>query len=143
MSGLPFGLIVETSVAILLVITIGYCLVLNARLKRLHADRGELRQMVADLVAATDKANQAISGLRETAGEAEATIVAQLDAAEQFAVQLANHVTSGQAVVERIARITEAARRNETEAANRQIKNRAAEALKRLKAHQGGQGKAA
>ena len=54
MFGLPLGLIVETAVAVLLALTIGYCVVLNHRLKRLHADRDTLRKMVADLVQATD-----------------------------------------------------------------------------------------
>jgi len=142
MTGLPYGLIVETTVAVLLVITIGYCIVLNSRLKRLHADRGELRQMVADLMTATDKANMAIQGLKETAGEAEAVITAQLGEAERFAVQLANHVTAGQAVMERIAKITEAARRHDLDPQTH-VHNRAAEALRQLRAYQGSKGEAA
>ena len=51
---------VETLVAILLATTIGYCVILNQRLKRLHADRDQLRKMVADLVQATTLANAAI-----------------------------------------------------------------------------------
>ena len=46
MFGLPLGFLVEGAVAILLALTIGYCIVLNARLKRLHADKDVLRQMV-------------------------------------------------------------------------------------------------
>jgi hypothetical protein len=39
MLGLSFGVIVEGAVAILLATTIGYCVILNQKLKRLHADR--------------------------------------------------------------------------------------------------------
>ncbi len=110
MFGLPLGLIVETTVAILLATTIGYCVILNQRLKRLHSDRGELRQMVADLVQATGLANTAIQELKATAQEAETVLAGRLGEAEQFGVQLANHVSAGQQIMDRVARITSAAR---------------------------------
>lgn len=110
MFGLPVGMFVEMMVAVLLVLTIGYCVVLNSRLKRLHADRDQLRQMVTDLVQATSLANAAIKDLRQTAHEAETVLGARLDEAERFGVELANHVNAGQAIMERIARITSAAR---------------------------------
>jgi uncharacterized protein DUF6468 len=109
MSGLPLGLIVETGVAILLATTIGYCMVLNVRLGRLRTDREQLQKMVADLVGATELANRAISGLREAAQECDLTLSARLDAAERFSIDLAHHVTAGQAVMERISKITQAA----------------------------------
>jgi hypothetical protein len=112
MFGLPLGLFVEGAVAILLAMTIGYCIVLNRRLQRLHADRDALKQMVADLVGATNLANQAIKELKATAVEADMTLSARLEEAERFGVQLANHVTAGTSVLERIARITSAARRH-------------------------------
>lgn len=106
---MPFGMIVEGSVAVLLAVTIGYCVVLNSRLKRLHADRDALRQMVTDLVQATNLANRAVAELKSTASEAELILNARLEEAEKFGVELANHVNAGQAVLERIARITDAA----------------------------------
>ena len=36
MFGISLGMIVESSVSILLAVTIGYCVILNSRLKRLH-----------------------------------------------------------------------------------------------------------
>lgn len=109
MFGLPFGVVVEASVAILLMMTIGYCVVLNERLKRLHADRDQLRQMVADLVQATDLANAAVKELKGTAAEADTRLTARLQEAERFGVELANHIAAGSSVMERIARITAAA----------------------------------
>ena len=50
--GISLGMIVESSVAVLLAVTIGYCVILNARLQRLHADRDALGKMVTDLVQA-------------------------------------------------------------------------------------------
>src|SRR5690349_6613001 len=106
MFGLPLGLFVEGAVAILLAMTIGYCIVLNRRLQRLHADRDALKQIVADLVGATNLANQAIKELKATAQEADMTLSAKLEEAERFGVQLANHVNAGTSVLERIAKIT-------------------------------------
>ena len=110
MFGLPLGVFVEMTVAALLALTIGYCVVLNARLKRLHADRDALRQMVTDLVQATTLANGAIRELKAAAVETDAVLGARLEAAENFGIELANHVAAGQSVVERIARITSVAR---------------------------------
>jgi hypothetical protein len=110
MSGLSTGLVVEGAVAVLLALTIGYCIVLNGRLKRLHADREVLRQMISDLVGATNLANQAIKELKATAVEADLTLNTRLDEAERFGVELANHVNAGTVLMERIAKITSAAR---------------------------------
>ena len=57
MFGIGLGMVVEASVAVLLAVTIGYCVILNARLKRLHADRETLQKMVGDLMQATALAN--------------------------------------------------------------------------------------
>lgn len=112
MFGMSLGLVVEGAVAVLLALTIGYCVVLNGRLKRLHADRDMLRQMISDLVGATNLANQAIKELKATAVEADLTLNARLDEAERFGIELANHVNAGTALMERIAKITSAAREN-------------------------------
>ena len=110
MFGLPFGLMVESAVAILMALTIGYCVVLNQRLKRLHQDKDVLRQMIADLVRATNLANQAIKELKQTAVEADLALNSRLEEAERFGVELANHVHSGTVLMERIAKITSVAR---------------------------------
>jgi hypothetical protein len=110
MFGLPFGVVVETLVAILLATTIGYCVILNQRLKRLHADRDQLRKMVTDLVSATTLANAAIQELKATAQDAETVLEMRLGAAEKFGIELANHVNAGQQILDKISRITTAAR---------------------------------
>ncbi len=110
MFGLPLGIIVEGAVAILLAMTIGYCVVLNQRLKRLHQDKDAMRKMVADLVGATNLANQAIKELKATAVEADLTLNSRLEEAERFGIELANHVNAGTVLMERIARITSVAK---------------------------------
>jgi Domain of unknown function (DUF6468) len=105
MFGLPFGMMVEGSVSILLAVTIGYCVVLNGRLKRLHADRDVMGVMVADLIQATDLANRAVGELKASAVEADLALRARLEEAERFGIELANHVAAGQEVMQRIAKV--------------------------------------
>jgi hypothetical protein len=112
MLGLPFGIVVEGAVAVLLALTIGYCVVLNGRLKRLHADKDVLRQMVADLVGATNLANQAIKELKQTAVETDLALNSRLEEAERFGIELANHVNAGTVLMDRIVKITSAARQS-------------------------------
>ena len=57
------GLAVESLVAVLLMLTIGYCMVLNKRLKRLRADEQSLRATISELITATEIAERAIGGL--------------------------------------------------------------------------------
>ncbi|HEV7345150.1 MAG TPA: DUF6468 domain-containing protein [Devosia sp.] len=113
MFGLPLGLFIESAVAVLLALTIGYCIVLNQRLKRLHADKDVMRQMVADLVGATNLANQAIKELKQTAVEADLSLNSRLEEAERFGIELANHVNAGTVLMERIAKITSVARHSQ------------------------------
>ncbi len=67
-----FGLIIEGLVAILLMVTIGYCMILNNRLKRLKADERALTATIAELITATEMAERAVAGLRNTAANARA-----------------------------------------------------------------------
>ncbi len=139
MTGLPLGLIVEGLVSVLLILTIGYSILLNQRLKKLHADKDALKAIIADLVTATETANIAISELRQTADEAETNLTGRLEDAERFAVELANHVTAGQSVMDRIARILSTVRQAEASGAPADapvVTNRAQEALRRLRSHQ-------
>lgn len=141
MTGISFGLIIESAVAILLMLTIGYCVVLNDRLRKLHADRESLKQMVSDLVRATDMANSAIKGLREAATEADTTLNTRLMEADRFAIELANHVNAGRTIMDRIARVTDTVRRSgpatpTITAPTPTVEKGAQAALDRLAAHQ-------
>lgn len=110
---MAFGLVVEGAVAILLVLTIGYCYVLNMRLKRLHADRDALRAMITDLVRATDMANGSIQGLKRTAAEVDTQLSARIQAAENFSTEIGQQVQAGQALLQKIGQIARSARHAE------------------------------
>ena len=104
-------MVVEGLVCVLLIITIGYAVVLNNRLKRLQADRDAMKTIVADLVQATDKANASIVELRSDCDPRPTwPLTSKLDEADRFAVELANHITAGQSVLDRIAKILAVAR---------------------------------
>jgi hypothetical protein len=109
MFGMNLGMVVEISVAILLAVTIGYCVMLNARLKRLHADRDTLKKMVGDLVQATALANAAVMELKTAALEADNKLSDRLEEAAKFERSLVDNVANGAQLIEKIARITAAA----------------------------------
>ena len=70
------GMIINGRVAILLVLTIGYCMLLNRRLKLLKSDEHSLRATISELVTATDIAERAIAGLKLTVEECEVDLEA-------------------------------------------------------------------
>ncbi|MGH6671057.1 MAG: DUF6468 domain-containing protein [Xanthobacteraceae bacterium] len=82
------GLIIESLVAILLIFTIGYCMLLNRRLKLLRADEGALRATIAELVTATEIAERAIAGLKITARDCELGLGERLARAERVSADL-------------------------------------------------------
>jgi len=108
--GFSLGMVVEGSVAILLAVTIGYCAILNQRLKRLHSDREILAKMVGDLMQATGLANSAIRELKSTALDADAKLGERLEEAARLEAELHAQVSNGSQLVEKIARITAAAK---------------------------------
>ncbi|MEQ1769470.1 MAG: DUF6468 domain-containing protein [Devosia sp.] len=112
MLGLSMGLLVEGSVSILLTVTIGYCMVLNQRLKGLHQDREMMVKTVAELVQATALANSAVRELKAAALEADTSLTTRLEEAAQFHIEFNNHLAAGSQLIEKIARITAAARAN-------------------------------
>ncbi|MEO8756479.1 MAG: DUF6468 domain-containing protein [Devosia sp.] len=104
------GMVVEGSVAILLAVTIGYCAILNHRLKRLHSDRETLAKMVGDLFQATALANSAVMELKTAALDADTRLNERLEQAEKFELQLTAQLATGSQLIEKITRITAAAK---------------------------------
>ena len=108
--GFSLGMLVEGSVTILLAVTIGYCALLNHRLKRLHGDREMLAKMVGDLVQATSLANAAVMELKTAALQADASLQDRIAEAGKCETELAGQVAVGSQLVQKIARITAAAK---------------------------------
>ena len=110
MMSLPLGTIIELLVAVLLLVTIAYCWILNNRLQRLRADEQTLRATISELMTATEIAERAILGLKSTASEADKTLGTRLNDAEKMSRELAEQVEEGEKIFNRISQIAEAAR---------------------------------
>ena len=105
-----FGIAIESLVAILLLLTISYCILLNARLKRLKADEHSLKATIGELITATEIAERAIGGLKHTVRDVNENLGNQLDTAAQLSQQLKKQLAEGDNVVRRLSRIAIAAR---------------------------------
>lgn len=109
MTGSYYGLVIEGLVAVLLVLTIGYCVVLNKRLIRLKADDSAMRGTIAELVAATEFAERAIKNLRSITQETNATLGEGLRASLDVTRDLDDQIARGEQVLSRIAQIAQLA----------------------------------
>lgn len=105
-----FALFIEGVVAVLLVTTICYCVVLNRKLVRLRSDETALRATIAELVTATDIAERAIAGLKVAIRDCDSTLGERLRRAEAMSETMAGQLSQGEDVLKRITMITEAAR---------------------------------
>jgi chromosome segregation ATPase len=105
-----FGIAIESLVAILLLLTIGYCMLLNTRLKRLKADEHSLKATIGELITATEIAERAIGGLKHTVRDVNENLGNQLTSAAQMSQQLKNQLAEGDNVIRRLSRIAIAAR---------------------------------
>jgi hypothetical protein len=104
------GLAIESLVAVLLVVTIGYCVLLNARLKRLKADEHSLKAVIAELITATEIAERAIGGLKHTVRDVNENLGSQLASATHMSEQLRRQLAESDNVVRRLSKIAIAAR---------------------------------
>jgi len=105
-----FALIIECLVAALLVLTICYCTVLNARLKRLKADEMALKATISELITATEIAERAIAGLKLTVRDCDQTLGERLRTAERFCADIDRQLAAGDEVVDRLTKIVGATR---------------------------------
>ncbi len=104
------GIAIESLVAALLVLTIGYCMLLNKRLKRLKADEHSLKATIAELITATEIAERAIGGLKITVRDVNDNLRTQIAAANELSDQLGKQLAEGDNVIRRLSKIVTAAR---------------------------------
>jgi hypothetical protein len=104
------GLIVEGMVAVLLLLTIGYCIVLNSRLKSLKADEQVLKATISELITATEIAERAIAGLKLTVRDCDQSLGERLRTAERYSAEIARQLDDGEALLDRLTRIALAGR---------------------------------
>jgi chromosome segregation ATPase len=104
------GITIEGLVAILLLLTIGYCMLLNSRLKRLKADEHSLKATIGELITATEIAERAIGGLKHTVRDVNENLGNQLTSAAQMSQQLKRQLAESEHVFRRLSKIAIAAR---------------------------------
>jgi len=105
-----FGIMIEILVAILLMLTIGYCYTLNRRLERLRADEQSLKGTIGELVTATEIAERAVAELKRAAHENDATLGERVRSAERCCVELDRQISASDVVLTRLSRVVVAAR---------------------------------
>ncbi len=104
------GMTIEMLVAVLLLITIGYCIVLNRRLTRFRADEQSLKATISELITATEIAERAIAGLKLTVRECDQNLGERLRTAERFCADISQQIEAGETVLSRLAKIANASR---------------------------------
>ena len=108
------GLLIEGLVAALLMITIGYCIVLNKRLARLKADEQTLKGTISELITATEIAERAIAGLKLTVQDCNLNLGERLHAAEAVSVHLGKQMEAGEQIMGKLAQIAALGRPQDT-----------------------------
>ena len=104
------GLMIESLVAVLLVLTISYSVALNKRLKRLRGDEMALKATISELITATEIAERAITGLKLTVRECDQGLGERLRTAERFSTEIARQIEAGDEILTRLNQIVAAAR---------------------------------
>jgi hypothetical protein len=106
---ISFGLVIESLVALLLLFTIGYCMLLNRRLKLFKADEMSLKATISELVSATGAAERAIAGLKATVRDCEQGLGDRLHAGERLSAEIKRQNELGENLLQRLSRIVTAA----------------------------------
>lgn len=102
------GFVIESVVAVLLAVAIGYCALLDRRLQRIRLNEDEMRRTIIDLTSAAERAEKAIETLRDAVHDCDRELAGRLKAAEKQSAELAAHIRAGGDILARISRIVAA-----------------------------------
>ena len=100
-----FGFAIESMVSVLLLLTILYCVRLNKQLRLLKADEQSLRVTISELVTATEIAERAIAGLKQTMREGEQVLSGRLQRSEGLSGEIGEKMKAAEALLAKLARI--------------------------------------
>lgn len=109
MSANFYELIIECLVAVLLLLTIGYCVILNRRLSKLRSNEVSMKHTISELLTATETAERAIAGLKITVRDCDHTLGERLRSSDKIRADLERELERGKSVLSRIMQITDAA----------------------------------
>jgi hypothetical protein len=102
--------VIESLVAALLLLTIGYCMLLNKRLKLLKADEHSLKATIGELITATEIAERAIGSLKLTVRDVNEHLGNKIASATDMSELLKKQLVESDNVLRRLSRIAVAAR---------------------------------
>jgi hypothetical protein len=91
-------------------LTIGYCMLLNKRLKLLKADEHSLKATIGELITATEIAERAIGSLKHTVRDVNEHLGDKIASATDMSEQLKKQLVEGDSVLRRLSKIAVAAR---------------------------------
>ncbi len=95
-------IVLETIVAILLIVTVVYCYVLNKRLATLRNSQDEMKQLLNDFAVAMQKAEISVAELRNASLEIGDKLNARVTAARALSDELNVMVNSGEDLANRL-----------------------------------------
>jgi hypothetical protein len=104
------GFMIESMVAVLLLLTILYCVRLNKQIRLLKADEQSLRGTIGELVTATEIAERAINDLKLTASKTDQTLVRHLAQGEVLTTELEKQIQAADLLMRKLAGIVAVSR---------------------------------
>ncbi len=107
---MDISLILDAIVAVLLITTIGYAVVLNRRLGALRNAKSEIEALVAQFAESTDTAGRGIESLKDETKRSGEALQGKLDAARGLADDLAFLLERGSSLADRLDGAVGAAR---------------------------------
>ncbi len=97
-------------VAVLLVITIAYCVILNKKLKAMRGAQDEMQQLITTFNAAADKARGSVDQLKKTGDEIGLSLEREIDRAKAMRDELVLITDTAEHLAGRIEQAVDASR---------------------------------
>lgn len=104
MTDLPLGLLLEIIVCVFLAATIGYCAMLDRRLRAMRSGQDGLRDLIAALNTSTAHAVTAIDGLKQASSATNDELGERMRRAGALADELALMIEAGERIADRLGR---------------------------------------
>lgn len=99
---LDMGFWLNALVAILLAVTVGYCLILNRRLTALRGNQAEMRKLLSEFTDAARQAETSASHLKTVSDQIAGTLDQRMTEGRALADELNSITKSGERLAERI-----------------------------------------
>jgi regulatory protein YycI of two-component signal transduction system YycFG len=107
MFNLPLGLIIESIVAFLLLVTILYCIILNSKLNKLRSNEDAMRETIGELLTATEIAERALNDLQKNAHEADKALNSKTKSAEALSAALTEQLLKAEDILQNLAALSQ------------------------------------